>query len=93
MRTWTSLIEELRAPAPELALVTDPTPAEAANGWTEDTLSAYVAERRAAEDARIDPRARRKPRPQSANSTLARSRYVREPQWTVGRPRWGPGRN
>ena len=71
----------------------EPTPEEAANGWTADTLSAYVAERRAAEEVRIDPRARRKPRPQWANSTLARSRWVREPQWTVGRARWGPGRN
>ncbi len=71
----------------------EPTPEEAANGWTVDTLSAYVAERRAAEDARIDPRSRRKPRPQSANSTLAKSRWARTPRWTIGQSRWGPGRN
>ena len=71
----------------------EPTPEEAANGWTVDTLSEYVAERRAAEEARIDPRSRRKLPPQWANSVMAKSHWVREAQWTVGRARWGPGRN
>ncbi len=44
-----------------------PTEEERRNGWTEETLSAYVAERRAAEAMLIDPRARPKPRPTRAN--------------------------
>ena len=71
----------------------EPTDEEKRNGWTVDTLSKYVAERRAAEDARIDPRARRWVRPKSANSTLANSRWARAPRWTIGQSRWGPGRN
>ena len=57
----------------------EPTPEEAANGWTVDTLSQYVAERRAAEDARIDPRARRKPPPQWVNGS--RWHWMRTPRW------------
>ena len=58
----------------------EPTPEEAANGWTVDTLSTYFAERRAAEDARIDPRARRKPPPAWANGSKWHWRHS---------PRWG----
>ena len=57
----------------------EPTPEEAANGWTADTLSAYVAERRAAEDARIDPRARRQTRPMWANGS--KWHWRRTPRW------------
>ncbi len=45
-----------------------PTEGERRNGWTEETLSAYVAERRAAEAMLIDPRARRPQRPTRQNS-------------------------
>ncbi len=36
-----------------------PTAEEAANGWTEESLSKYVAERRAAQAMVMDPAARR----------------------------------
>ncbi len=45
-----------------------PTEEERRNGWTEETLSAYVAERRAAEAMLLDPAARRHKRPTRQNS-------------------------
>ncbi len=58
----------------------EPTPEEAANGWDVESLSKYVAERRAAEDARIDPRSRRKGPPACANGSKWHWRCT---------PRWG----
>jgi len=45
-----------------------PTAEEAANGWTEESLSKYVAERRAAQAMLMDPAARRPQRPTRQNS-------------------------
>lgn len=45
-----------------------PSDAEARNGWDEQSLTAYVAERRAAQDVVIDPSARRPARPTRPNS-------------------------
>ncbi|MCZ6861664.1 MAG: hypothetical protein O7I42_15545 [Alphaproteobacteria bacterium] len=59
----------------------EPTDEERRNGWTVDALSEYVAERRAAEEARIDPQARRKPRPQWANGS--KWHWRRTPGWRV----------
>jgi hypothetical protein len=44
-----------------------PTEEERRNGWTEESLSQYVAERRAAQAMLLDPHARPKPRPTRAN--------------------------
>ncbi len=46
----------------------EPTPAEVANGWDTESLSKYVAERRAAEAMLLDPAARRPQRPTRQNS-------------------------
>jgi len=47
-----------------------PTADEAKNGWTAETLTAYVAEQKAAQSLRIDPSSalRRKAPPVRANS-------------------------
>ena len=62
-----------------------PTAEEAANGWDEESLSRYVAERRAAQAMLLDPAARRKPRPQQAKGHRwnfpARRSWGVEPSW------------
>ena len=45
-----------------------PSDEERRNGWDEESLTQYVAERRAAEAMLIDPRARRPQRPARQNS-------------------------
>ena len=72
-----------------------PSDAEARNGWTEESLTAYVAERRAAQDVLLDPTTRRRPSPQKADGPMGRSVWlVQERRWTVGRRgfNFGPGR-
>jgi hypothetical protein len=45
-----------------------PTEEERRNGWDEESLSKYVAERRAAQAMLLDPAARRPQRPTRQNS-------------------------
>jgi hypothetical protein len=64
----------------------EPTPAEVANGWDTESLSKYVAERRAAQAAALDPAARRPVRPQQAKGhhwsfPARRSRQIKTPSW------------
>jgi hypothetical protein len=46
----------------------EPTPEEARNGWTAETLTAYVRRQQAARADAIDPARRVAPRPPVANS-------------------------
>ncbi len=57
---------QAEAAAPELV---EPTEEEARNGWTAESLTAYLAERAAAQSGAIafDPKYRRRPRPRWAN--------------------------
>ena len=63
-----------------------PTDEERGNGWDEESLSRYVAGRRAAQTMLLDPAARRKPRPQQAkgprwNFPVRRSWRIKKPSW------------
>ena len=60
-----------------------PTDAERKNGWTEESLTAYVAERRAAQDAALDPTNRRPARPD--RSAGHRWAFPATNAWTVQR--------
>ena len=54
----------------------EPTPDEAKNGWTAETLTAYHAEQKAAQALRIDPNsAIRRVRPQKANGRYSPLRW------------------
>jgi hypothetical protein len=64
----------------------EPSEEEKRNGWTTKTLSAYLAEREAAQGAVLDPAARRPARPQQAkghrwNFPARRSRQIKTPSW------------
>ena len=63
-----------------------PTAEEAANGWDEESLSRYVAERRAAQTMLLDPAARRKPRPQQAKGP--RWNFPARRSWRIKKPSW-----
>lgn len=58
----------------------EPTPEEARNGWDVESLSKYVAERRAVQGSPLSP-ARRKPPPAWANGS--RWHWRRMPRWSV----------
>jgi len=64
----------------------EPSEEERRNGWTEETLSAYVAERRAAEAMLIDPQARRKQRPTRTEGY--RWNFPARRSWEIKRPSW-----
>lgn len=56
----------------------EPTADEARNGWTAETLTAYVQEQRAAQAVRIDPRGpSRQVPPSRANSRYSPFRWRR----------------
>ena len=63
-----------------------PTAEEAANGWTEESLSKYVAERRAAQAMLMDPAARRPQRPTRQNSH--RWNFPARRFWRIEKPSW-----
>ena len=63
-----------------------PTEGERRNGWTEETLSAYVAERRAAEAMLIDPFARRHKRPTRQKNH--RWAFPARRSWEIKKPSW-----
>ncbi len=52
---------------------------ERKNGWTEETLAAYVAERERAQHGKVifDPEFRRPPKPKWANNTYSVMRFGR----------------
>jgi len=62
-----------------------PTDEKRRNGWDEESLSQYVAERRAAQAMLLDPAARRPARPQQANGP--RWNFPARRSWTV-KPSW-----
>ena len=54
----------------------EPSPGEAKNGWTAETLTPYIQEQRAAQSLRIDPHgAWRRTIPTSANSKYSPFRW------------------
>ena len=57
----------------------EPTADEAKNGWTAETLTAYVAEQKAAQTLRIDPSSvlRRKALPKMAHERFSPFRWRR----------------
>jgi len=58
----------------------EPTEEERRNGWDAESLTAYVAERRAVQDTRIGP-ARCEPRPRWSNGSRWHWRCT--PRWRV----------
>lgn len=58
----------------------EPNADELKAGWTKESLTAYVRERRSANDSALDWK-RPGPRPQSQNSGLNFSGRLRRPSW------------
>jgi len=63
-----------------------PTAEEAANGWDEESLSRYVAERRAAQAMLLDPAARRPARPRQVKGH--RWNFPARRSWRIKKPSW-----
>ena len=78
--------EVLTKPAGPIERIT-PTAEEAANGWTEESLSIYVHQRREAEKARLDPHhPSRRQRPTRQKSH--RWAFPARRSWTVRKSSW-----
>jgi len=66
--------------AQEAAPVVIPNAEEARNGWTPETLTAYIAEQKAASGVRLNPHSvmRRKPRPTTTNYRYSPLKWPRK---------------
>ncbi len=88
---WSRITGRPVEPAPEPKVRTphnliEPTPEEAANGWTAETLTKYVREREQAANERLDfnhPSRRRQP----PRANGHRWRFPAKRSWTIA-PSW-----